>query len=129
MRSPVSSRMFHETLISVLKPWSKDQPERSRCSEQANVLLEQHCFGVAQRLKLRGKAMGEAHQLMMSATPIPRTLAMTFYATSMCRCWMRCRRGERPSPRISLNNRRRPEIVERVRAACARGHKPTGRAR
>ena len=44
------------------------------------IVDEQHRFGVAQRLKLRGKAMGEAHQLMMSATPIPRTLAMTFYA-------------------------------------------------
>ncbi len=44
------------------------------------IVDEQHRFGVAQRLALRGKAMGEAHQLMMSATPIPRTLAMTFYA-------------------------------------------------
>ncbi|MBS1797960.1 MAG: DNA helicase RecG, partial [Acidobacteria bacterium] len=41
---------------------------------------EQHRFGVAQRLALRGKGGAEAHQLMMSATPIPRTLAMTFYA-------------------------------------------------
>jgi len=44
------------------------------------IVDEQHRFGVAQRLALRGKAMAEAHQLMMSATPIPRTLAMTFYA-------------------------------------------------
>ncbi len=44
------------------------------------IIDEQHRFGVAQRLKLRGKAMGDAHQLMMSATPIPRSLAMTFYA-------------------------------------------------
>ena len=44
------------------------------------IVDEQHRFGVAQRLRLRGKAMGEAHQLMMTATPIPRTLAMTFYA-------------------------------------------------
>ena len=61
---------------------------RTRCSRTRSLLPrlglaivdEQHRFGVAQRLKLRGKAMGEAHQLMMSATPIPRTLAMTFYA-------------------------------------------------
>ena len=44
------------------------------------IIDEQHRFGVAQRLALRGKGLAEAHQLMMSATPIPRTLAMTFYA-------------------------------------------------
>ncbi|HMA31452.1 MAG TPA: DEAD/DEAH box helicase, partial [Casimicrobiaceae bacterium] len=44
------------------------------------IIDEQHRFGVAQRLALRDKGMSEAHQLMMSATPIPRTLAMTFYA-------------------------------------------------
>ena len=44
------------------------------------IVDEQHRFGVAQRLALRGKGIAEAHQLMMSATPIPRTLAMTFYA-------------------------------------------------
>jgi len=44
------------------------------------IVDEQHRFGVAQRLALRGKGLAEAHQLMMSATPIPRTLAMTFYA-------------------------------------------------
>ena len=44
------------------------------------IVDEQHRFGVAQRLALRDKGLAEAHQLMMSATPIPRTLAMTFYA-------------------------------------------------
>ena len=52
------------------------------------IVDEQHRFGVAQRLALRAKAHNAAdgvhdfqpHQLMMSATPIPRTLAMTYYA-------------------------------------------------
>ncbi len=44
------------------------------------IVDEQHRFGVAQRLALRQKGIGDAHQLMMSATPIPRTLAMSFYA-------------------------------------------------
>ncbi len=61
---------------------------RTRCSRTRSALPklglaivdEQHRFGVAQRLALRQKGIGDAHQLMMSATPIPRTLAMSFYA-------------------------------------------------
>ena len=61
---------------------------RMRCSRTRSTLPklglaivdEQHRFGVAQRLALRQKGIGDAHQLMMSATPIPRTLAMSFYA-------------------------------------------------
>jgi ATP-dependent DNA helicase RecG len=85
------------------------------------IVDEQHRFGVAQRLKLRGKAMGEAHQLMMSATPIPRTLAMTFYADLDVSLLDEMPPGRTPVTTHLVNNRRRPEIVERIRAACAQG--------
>jgi ATP-dependent DNA helicase RecG len=83
------------------------------------IVDEQHRFGVAQRLKLRGKAAGEAHQLMMSATPIPRSLAMTFYADLDVSALDEMPPGRRPVATRLVNNRRRGEVVERVRRACA----------
>jgi len=85
------------------------------------IIDEQHRFGVAQRLKLRGKALSEAHQLMMSATPIPRTLAMTFYADLDVSVLDELPPGRTPVATRLVNNRRRVEIVERVRRACAGG--------
>ena len=85
------------------------------------IVDEQHRFGVAQRLKLRGKALGEAHQLMMSATPIPRTLAMTFYADLDVSTLDEMPPGRTPVTTHLVNNRRRTEIIGRVRAACAQG--------
>jgi ATP-dependent DNA helicase RecG len=85
------------------------------------IVDEQHRFGVAQRLKLREKALGEAHQLMMSATPIPRTLAMTFYADLDVSVIDEMPPGRTPVITHLVNNRRRPEVIERIRAACAQG--------
>jgi ATP-dependent DNA helicase RecG len=85
------------------------------------IVDEQHRFGVAQRLKLRGKAMGEAHQLMMSATPIPRTLAMTFYADLDVSAIDEMPPGRTPVATRLVNNKRRREVIERVRRACAEG--------
>ncbi len=85
------------------------------------IVDEQHRFGVAQRLKLRGKAMGEAHQLMMSATPIPRTLAMTFYADLDVSVLDEMPPGRQPVKTHLVNNKRRAELVDRVRKACAEG--------
>jgi len=85
------------------------------------IVDEQHRFGVAQRLKLRGKAMGEAHQLMMSATPIPRSLAMTFYADLDVSALDEMPPGRTPVATRLVNNRRRAEVIERVRRACADG--------
>ena len=85
------------------------------------IVDEQHRFGVAQRLKLRGKAMGEAHQLMMSATPIPRTLAMTFYADLDVSAIDEMPPGRTPVATRLVNNKRRNEVIERVRRACAEG--------
>ncbi len=85
------------------------------------IVDEQHRFGVAQRLKLRGKAMGEAHQLMMSATPIPRTLAMTFYADLDVSAIDEMPPGRTPVATRLVNNKRRGEVIERVRRACGEG--------
>src|SRR5512144_215625 len=85
------------------------------------IVDEQHRFGVAQRLKLRGKAVGDAHQLMMSATPIPRTLAMTFYADLDVSMLDEMPPGRTPVTTRLVSQRRRSEVVERVRRACGEG--------
>jgi ATP-dependent DNA helicase RecG len=85
------------------------------------IVDEQHRFGVAQRLRLRGKAIGEAHQLMMSATPIPRTLAMTFYADLDVSVLDEMPPGRTPVVTHLVNQKRRAEVIERVRRASAQG--------
>jgi ATP-dependent DNA helicase RecG len=85
------------------------------------IIDEQHRFGVAQRLALRGKGMAEAHQLMMSATPIPRTLAMTFYADLDVSVLDEMPPGRTPVQTRLVNQKRRQEIVRWIRKACAEG--------
>ena len=83
------------------------------------IVDEQHRFGVAQRLALRGKGQAEAHQLMMSATPIPRTLAMTFYADLDVSVLDQMPPGRTPVQTRLVNQKRRAEIVAWVSKACA----------
>ena len=85
------------------------------------IVDEQHRFGVAQRLRLRSKAAAEAHQLMMSATPIPRTLAMTFYADLDVSLLDEMPPGRTPVATRLVNNKRRAEVLERVRRGCEAG--------
>ena len=85
------------------------------------IVDEQHRFGVAQRLKLRGKALGEAHQLMMSATPIPRTLAMTFYADLDVSVLDELPPGRTPVATRLVNNKRRPRSSSASARGCAEG--------
>ena len=85
------------------------------------IVDEQHRFGVAQRLALRGKGLAEAHQLMMSATPIPRTLAMSFYADLDVSVIDQMPPGRTPVTTKLVSQRRRGEIVERVRKIAAVG--------
>ena len=85
------------------------------------IIDEQHRFGVAQRLALRGKGLAEAHQLMMSATPIPRTLAMTFYADLDVSVLDELPPGRNPVATRLVNQKRRAEIVAWVGKACAEG--------
>ncbi len=85
------------------------------------IVDEQHRFGVAQRLALRQKGIGDAHQLMMSATPIPRTLAMSFYADLDVSVIDQMPPGRTPVVTKLVSQRRRGEIVERVRKIAAAG--------
>ena len=85
------------------------------------IVDEQHRFGVAQRLALRQKGIGDAHQLMMSATPIPRTLAMSFYADLDVSVIDEMPPGRTPVVTKLVSQRRRAEIVERVRKLAGVG--------
>ena len=88
------------------------------------IVDEQHRFGVHQRLALRDKgAAGQSvpHQLIMTATPIPRTLAMAAYADLDVSAIDELPPGRTPVQTVALSAERRPELVERIRAACAEG--------
>lgn len=86
------------------------------------IVDEQHRFGVHQRLALRDKGRGSVpHQLVMTATPIPRTLAMSAYADLDVCAIDELPPGRTPVTTIALSAERRPELVERIRAACAEG--------
>jgi ATP-dependent DNA helicase RecG len=84
------------------------------------IVDEQHKFGVQQRLALRGKG-AEPHQLMMSATPIPRTLAMSYYADLDVSVIDELPPGRTPIVTKLVSDARREEVFERVRAACLEG--------
>jgi ATP-dependent DNA helicase RecG len=85
------------------------------------IIDEQHRFGVAQRLALRGRGLAEAHQLMMSATPIPRTLAMTFYADLDVSVLDELPPGRKRVATRMVSQKRRGEIVNWIAKACAEG--------
>ncbi|MEC5217435.1 ATP-dependent DNA helicase RecG [Actimicrobium sp. GrIS 1.19] len=95
------------------------------------IVDEQHRFGVGQRLTLRNKGLATAsaldptvivpHQLMMSATPIPRTLAMTYYADLEVSVIDQLPPGRTPIVTRVIDQSRRDEVVERVHAAALEG--------
>ena len=84
------------------------------------VVDEQHRFGVEQRLALHNKGINP-HQLMMSATPIPRTLSMSYYADLDVSVIDELPPGRTPIVTKLVEESRRDEVEERVRAACASG--------
>ncbi len=88
------------------------------------IVDEQHRFGVHQRLSLRDKGPdGQLvpHQLVMTATPIPRTLAMTAYADLDASAIDELPPGRTPIKTVVIAATRRDDVVERIRAACAEG--------
>ncbi len=94
-------------------------------SELALVIIdEQHRFGVHQRLALRQKGQrdGESpHQLIMTATPIPRTLAMSVYADLDCSIIDELPPGRTPIETVVVSDSRRDQVVQRIRSACKDG--------
>jgi len=87
------------------------------------VIDEQHRFGVAQRHSLVAKAPPNCglHQLVMTATPIPRTLAMSAYGDLDHSVIDELPPGRKPINSVLLNNVRRADVIERVHQACASG--------
>lgn len=88
------------------------------------IVDEQHRFGVHQRLALKdkGQASGQIpHQLIMTATPIPRTLAMSAYADLDTSVIDELPPGRKPIETVALSDKRRDEVIQRVEAACQQG--------
>ncbi|WP_372737014.1 ATP-dependent DNA helicase RecG [Neptunomonas sp.] len=88
------------------------------------VIDEQHRFGVHQRLSLREKGRDgrrSPHQLIMTATPIPRTLTMSAYADLDCSVIDELPPGRTPVNTVVIEDSRRDQVIERVRVACAEG--------
>jgi ATP-dependent DNA helicase RecG len=88
------------------------------------IIDEQHRFGVHQRLALRDKGrQGEQrpHQLVMTATPIPRTLAMTVYADLDTSVIDELPPGRQPVKTVAISQERRDEVIQSVSNACAAG--------
>ena len=88
------------------------------------IVDEQHRFGVHQRLALKDKGRfdgGIPHQLIMTATPIPRSLAMTAYADLDYSVIGELPPGRKPVSTVVVSERRRQEVLDRVASACASG--------
>jgi ATP-dependent DNA helicase RecG len=90
------------------------------------IIDEQHRFGVHQRLSLREKGAFEGnypHQLIMTATPIPRTLAMTAYADLDTSVIDELPPGRTPINTVALPDTRRDDVVERIRKGCVQDNR------
>lgn len=90
------------------------------------IIDEQHRFGVQQRIALQEKGISGKrlpHQLIMTATPIPRTLAMTTYAELDCSVIDQRPAGRFPIETVAISNRRRTQIIERIKHAINEDNK------
>ena len=85
------------------------------------IVDEQHRFGVAERMMLQAKGKAPPHLLAMTATPIPRTLAMSAYADLDTSILDELPPGRTPVNTVLVTDSRRVEVIERVRGACAEG--------
>jgi ATP-dependent DNA helicase RecG len=88
------------------------------------IIDEQHRFGVHQRLALKQKGLQQGvvpHQLIMTATPIPRTLAMSAYADLDTSIIDELPPGRKPVTTVVIESSRREEIIDRVHNSCREG--------
>ena len=100
--------------------------EQARFHRLALVVIdEQHRFGVQQRIALRDKAPAglAPHQLVMTATPIPRTLAQTLYADLDVSVIDQLPPGRKPVTTVAINGQRRNEVLARIGEACRAGRR------
>jgi len=82
------------------------------------IIDEQHKFGVHQRLSLAQKAHNTPHQLVMTATPIPRSLTMSAYADLDSSIIDELPPGRTPVQTVALNNGRKDEVIEKIKQVC-----------
>ncbi len=90
-------------------------------SLQLVIIDEQHRFGVAQRTALKEKGQTQdiaPHQLVMTATPIPRTLAMTAYADLQTSIIDELPKGRQPITTVTISHERRDDIIQRINLVC-----------
>jgi ATP-dependent DNA helicase RecG len=85
------------------------------------IIDEQHKFGVHQRLSLAQKAKKTPHQLVMTATPIPRSLTMSAYADLDTSIIDELPPGRQAIQTIALSTNRKDEIIEKIKQVCAEG--------
>lgn len=124
-RTEVLEQIANTSPALVIGTHALFQPEVKFAKLALAVIDEQHRFGVHQRLSLREKGLHNAqgqlqapHQLIMTATPIPRTLAMSAYADLDVSVIDQMPPGRTPVNTIVISDQRRQEVVERVRDAC-----------
>ncbi len=123
-RSDVRERMRQGLVPLVIGTHALFQEGVEFASLALAIVDEQHRFGVHQRLSLREKGARDGHQphqLIMTATPIPRTLAMTAYADLDVSVIDELPPGRMPVATAAIVEARRDEVVARIRAACLAG--------
>ena len=86
------------------------------------IIDEQHKFGVHQRLSLAQKAHNTPHQLVMTATPIPRSLTMSAYADLDSSIIDELPPGRSPIKTVALANDKKDKVLEKIRQVCAEGN-------
>jgi len=124
VRSAAIARIATAEAMVVVGTHALFQEDVSFASLGLVVVDEQHRFGVHQRLALRekGRCQGRyPHQLIMTATPIPRTLMMSAYADLDCSLIDELPPGRQPVTTVVLADRRREMVLQRVRQLCLQG--------
>lgn len=127
MTSSLERKQIHQALIEnkplvLVGTHALIQPEVEIDSLGLVIIDEQHRFGVHQRLKLCEKnKVTPPHQLIMTATPIPRTLVMTYYADLAVSILDEMPKGRQPIVTVVLPNEKRQTVIQRIRGVIQEG--------
>ncbi len=124
LRQEIESRLLKESPVIAIGTHALFQESVSFAKLGLIVIDEQHRFGVHQRLALleKGKHHDEfPHQLIMTATPIPRTLTMTAYADLDHTIIDELPPGRKPTGTSVISNERRDDIIDRIKNLCTEG--------